>query len=572
MSNPIDWYEQNSASSIDSYEALDPETLHDWLKNFLPRKKPSMVLDIGAGSGRDAAWLAKQGYDVVAVEPSAAMRESAQNLHPETAIHWTRDKLPLLQRVTRSGMAFDFILLSAVWMHVPKGDSRKRAFRKLVGLLKPGGVLALTLRMGPVEKRRGIHPVSLDEIRSLARDHALVEVYQAESADHSGRKNIRWIHIALKAPDDGTGALPLLRHVILKDAKSSTYKLALLRTLCRIANDASGFTRSHGDDFVAVPLGLVALTWIRLYKPLLVAGLPQLPKNHGYEQLRFAKEPFRQLAETSDLDLRVGVSFSGDIAKNLHRALRTAAETIDVRPATHLTYPNEKRILPINREPDNRQPRQVLLDADYLFSFGKMRVPRNLWLAMQRYDVWIEPALIAEWSKMIKDYAKGQGRSVDDAVIGAAMTWNEPLRDVSTARERAINLLKDKGKLYCVWSGKKLDEDNLDMDHCLPWSAWPCGDLWNLMPASRNVNQRQKKDHLPSDGILRSAQDRILNWWDEGYIEASEPIREQFWIETRSSLPGGVNFSRHLPDIFDSLCLQRMRLKYNQQVPEWPKA
>ena len=35
--------------------------------------------------------------------------------------------------------------------------------------------------------------------------------------------------------DDGTGALPLLRHVILNDAKSATYKLGLLRALCRAA-------------------------------------------------------------------------------------------------------------------------------------------------------------------------------------------------------------------------------------------------------------------------------------------------------------------------------------------------
>ena len=37
-----------------------------------------------------------------------------------------------------------------------------------------------------------------------------------------------------------SGALPLLRHVILNDAKSSTYKLALLRSLCRIADGSAG--------------------------------------------------------------------------------------------------------------------------------------------------------------------------------------------------------------------------------------------------------------------------------------------------------------------------------------------
>jgi hypothetical protein len=39
------------------------------------------------------------------------------------------------------------------------------------------------------------------------------------------------VQLALRLPDDGTGALPLLRHIIFNDDKSSTYKLALLRVL-----------------------------------------------------------------------------------------------------------------------------------------------------------------------------------------------------------------------------------------------------------------------------------------------------------------------------------------------------
>jgi hypothetical protein len=74
-----------------------------------------------------------------------------------------------------------------------------------------------------------------------------------------GRGEVHWIHVALRVPDDGTGALPLLRHVILNDDKSSTYKLALLRALCRVADGAAGFSRDHDDEFVSVPLGLSRL-------------------------------------------------------------------------------------------------------------------------------------------------------------------------------------------------------------------------------------------------------------------------------------------------------------------------
>jgi hypothetical protein len=65
--------------------------------------------------------------------------------------------------------------------------------------------------------------------------------------------------VIIRLPDDGTGALPVIRHIILKDSKSSTYKLALLRVLARIAECSLGLTREANDEYVAVPMGLVAV-------------------------------------------------------------------------------------------------------------------------------------------------------------------------------------------------------------------------------------------------------------------------------------------------------------------------
>ena len=83
---------------------------------------------------------------------------------------------------------------------------------------------------------------------------------------------------------------------ILNDAKSSTYKLALLRTLCRIAEGSAGLAREMGDDHVALPLGMVALIWLRLYVPLLRHDLPQSPANRRRgETLSFARTGLRAL-------------------------------------------------------------------------------------------------------------------------------------------------------------------------------------------------------------------------------------------------------------------------------------
>ena|SRR6516162_7159203 len=169
MADPVAWYDANAETISACYEEAAADDVQSWMLDPLPTA-PATILDVGAGSGRDAAWLAAKSYEVIAVEPSANMRAAAARLHPEAKVHWISDTLPALGAVTRSGLSFDLILLSAVWMHVPAGD-RPRAFRKLINLLKPGGLIAITLRHGPAEPERAIHPVSLAEVEALVRNH-----------------------------------------------------------------------------------------------------------------------------------------------------------------------------------------------------------------------------------------------------------------------------------------------------------------------------------------------------------------------------------------------------------------
>ena len=497
----------------------------------------------------------------------------AREQHNHPRIQWISDSLPSLKRTFRSGLAFDVILASAVWMHVAPSD-RARAFRKLITLLKPGGVLAITLRHGPAEAGRSFHPVSAAEIKRLARDHGAFVERETAADDLLARREIRWEQLAIRLPDDGTGALPLLRHVILNDDKSSTYKLGLLRVLCRIADGAGGLASPAGDEHVSIPLGLVALMWIRLYKPLLAANMPQNPRNlHGGDQLGFAKEAFGRLAGLSPRDLRMGSRFTSDSGPALHRALKDVAGTIRRMPAYYMTYPNASEpIFPVETGTAQRYPGAVRLDEPYLASFGTMWVPIHLWRAAQRFAVWIEPAIVAEWKRVTRSYAERQERGLDETRLSAAMAWEDPARDVSLARDQARRLLAEQ-PLYCVWSGKLLSTERLDIDHCFPWAVWPCGDLWNLLPTHPSVNQREKRDRLPSDRLLRAAQRRILAWWHDAYrTDPSHPLAERFMLEAAVSLPGILSTETDLHSCYSALELQRLRLSQNQQAPEWSGA
>lgn len=79
------------------------------------------------------------------------------------------------------------------------------------------------------------------------------------------------------------------------------------------------------------------------------------------------------------------------------------------------------------------QPPEILLDQDYLAGFGELRIPTNIWHVLERFDAWIEPALIAEWVRLMKSCAENQGRRLDDRVVGSAMAWSDPARDIALA-------------------------------------------------------------------------------------------------------------------------------------------
>lgn len=562
-------YEGEEAARLAArYESVRSEEVHRGLIDLLPERSAT-ILDVGAGSGRDAAWLAALGHEVVAVEPSDAMRAEAIRRHPDPRIRWIADALPSLDVVFRLGLTFDAILLSAVWMHVAPAE-RARAFRKLITLLKPGGLLVLTLREGAPDPGRHMHPVSAEEVVGLAKAHGAVIVREEREADRLGREDVRWTHLALRLPDDGTGALPLLRHVILNDQKSATYKLGLLRAVARVADGAQGMAKPADDDAVSVPLGLIALFWLRLYRPLLDAGLPQAPGNHGPDGLGFVKDGYRRVTSLSPLDLRVGARFAGEMAQALHAALRDAAVTVADMPARYMTWPGTSApVLRATKGQAGRAPDSVLLDEAYLRRFGEIRVPLHLWRALARYDAWIEPALVAEWTRLMTGYAERQGRVLDPGTVARAMEWSEPSRDVGLARRIALERL-DRRPLYCVWTGKRLSERRLDIDHCLPWSAWPCEDLWNLMPADSAVNRNQKRQRLPSAAALIGARDRILEWWDTAYAQADDALAARFFTEASASLPVPCGLAElELGAVFDGVATRRMALRADQQVEEW---
>lgn len=160
-------YAADAVELIPRFEAPATSDVLAPVMDLLP-DQPCHVLDVGAGTGRDAAWLASRGHEVLAVEPTQALREAGIALHSSPNIRWVDDSLPGLEHVRRTGERYGLILAVAVWQHL-RPEQHARAVSNLAALINPGGRLILSLRQGPGSPERPCFPAAPEHVAASAR-------------------------------------------------------------------------------------------------------------------------------------------------------------------------------------------------------------------------------------------------------------------------------------------------------------------------------------------------------------------------------------------------------------------
>jgi SAM-dependent methyltransferase len=99
------------------------------------------VADIGGGPGTHAAYLARQGHDVVMFDPvprhvdAAAARSAAQPAAPFTA------KLAEARQIPLDDSTVDTVVLMGPLYHLGERDERLAALREAARVLRPDGLL-----------------------------------------------------------------------------------------------------------------------------------------------------------------------------------------------------------------------------------------------------------------------------------------------------------------------------------------------------------------------------------------------------------------------------------------------
>jgi len=188
-------YAEAADALIDQYESVSFADVHREVMHLIPTQ-PGWVLDIGAGSGRDAAALAGLGHRVLAVEPTAELRHQGQWIHAGQAVEWLDDSLPELRLTQGRGHRFDLILLTGVWMHLDD-QQRTSAMANIAGLLTTEGRLIFHLRHGPVPVGRRMFDVSAEETVRPAQGHGLNVIHLGGRPDPHGRPGVHWSYVGL---------------------------------------------------------------------------------------------------------------------------------------------------------------------------------------------------------------------------------------------------------------------------------------------------------------------------------------------------------------------------------------
>jgi SAM-dependent methyltransferase len=112
---------------------------NDFLVAHARQIHPGRVLCLAEGQGRNAVWLAQQGYDVTAVDLSALGLARARQLAAERGVTITTVQADLADYVIEPG-AWDGIV--SIFCHLPV-PARQRLYRQVAAGLRSGGVFLL---------------------------------------------------------------------------------------------------------------------------------------------------------------------------------------------------------------------------------------------------------------------------------------------------------------------------------------------------------------------------------------------------------------------------------------------
>lgn len=173
----IEAYDNIAEAYVDAYTEND-EIDYRYLEKFINVVNGKCLLDMGCGTGGNAFYLSKKGFDVTGIDDSSGMLKVAKKYFPDIKFY----KEDILETSFQDN-SFDGIVLAYVINHFDN-EGLNLLKHEIDRILKLGGAVFVSAHVGDTEE---IVPDPLDEnvkiyynFISIERLDALFEGYKRE--------------------------------------------------------------------------------------------------------------------------------------------------------------------------------------------------------------------------------------------------------------------------------------------------------------------------------------------------------------------------------------------------------
>jgi hypothetical protein len=344
--------------------------------------------------------------------------------------------------------------------------------------------------------------------------------------------------------------------IIERDSKDTTYKYALLRGAVEISQEYQHLKHKNGNR-IEFPLGLLVEKWLLYYYPFIEWDIPQKARENepGAKQISF-RRTFRKLTDYY-ADHGGFSAFYRDYTKGsipapvvaVSRSLvRDIRKTITQYPMKFLGRSATNQYYSVfNFDPGFVLSREDFpVERDYLIrNFGTYTLSREYDMIFEILGSFIsgEDAVLFQWAEFIRSASNGNVSLATS--LEHLRTFPVTDRDKEPAGSFYRDLQREQGFIHCVWSGKAIrDKESPEIDHLLPFSVLRNNDLWNLLPATKQVN-KDKLDKIPSPEFIEVRKPAIKLYW--GLLREKYPL--QFDRELAISLTGPIDMNADWQEI-----------------------
>lgn len=196
VNTTIAFYDGNAAEFCRKHDAVKLDAFHDAMRREL--SQGTRLLEIGCGSGRDAAKALADGYDVIALDGSKNLLLEIPKLHPELVGRLVHGILPC--SLDFSDEEFDGFYSVACFMHFNETELGL-ILKEVSRVLKVGGKGLISVpacRPDVTDKGVDIH----NRVFHLRETQAWIDIFNGggfeakagpPEPDKLGREGVWWV-------------------------------------------------------------------------------------------------------------------------------------------------------------------------------------------------------------------------------------------------------------------------------------------------------------------------------------------------------------------------------------------